>query len=394
MNAHPPARVLLAEDEEHLGNILRAFLAGRGYEVTMVRDGRAALDAMQHERFDVALLDIVMPELDGLEVLRRARELPLPPQVIVTTGNGSAEKAAGARELGAYDYLPKPYRLAEVEVIVRRACEKGRLLRENQALRVQLAGRDPDEYLPSAYAPLRAVLAVVERAARGDAWATIAGEPGSGRRHLARQLHRWSRRAHGPLLTVNCDDPMASQCLFGAAGAAGAVQLAATGTLILSNAEALATDAQRELAALAGKSGRADLDIPPRVVATVAAASNDAPLLEPLPELAELLGDVTVCLPPLRERMVDIWPLACHFLKRPAGGGSEQSFTPESRELLERYDWPGNVDELRAVAKAAAYRGGMTIGPAELSLPLVRAPGVTGIRGIAGMASPGGRAVG
>ena len=126
-------KVLVAEDEVHLGQILSNFLIGRGYAVRTVTDGRAALDALRAEAYDVALLDIVMPELDGLEVLKQVRAEADPPEVIIITGNGTIETAISAMKLGAYDYMAKPYRMAEIDVLVRRAWEKRRLARENVA---------------------------------------------------------------------------------------------------------------------------------------------------------------------------------------------------------------------------------------------------------------------
>src|SRR5688572_21167737 len=135
-------RVLIEEDEAHLGTPLENYLTGRGFQVTSRRDGRAALEAMKAEAYDVALLDLVMPELDGLEVLRQVREEPSPPEVIIITGNGTIETAISAMKLGAYDYLSKPYRMAEIDVLVRRAWEKKQLSRENAALHSRLARVD------------------------------------------------------------------------------------------------------------------------------------------------------------------------------------------------------------------------------------------------------------
>jgi DNA-binding NtrC family response regulator len=134
----PPAHVLLAEDEEHLGAILESFLQGRGHRVARVADGRAAMHALHGTDFDVALLDLMMPELDGLDVLRGLAALADPPEAIVMTGNGTADVALAALQLGAYDYLSKPYRMAEVELLVCRAAEKRRLRREVAELRARL----------------------------------------------------------------------------------------------------------------------------------------------------------------------------------------------------------------------------------------------------------------
>jgi len=136
-------RVLLAEDEEHLGAILEAFLAGRGHAVRRVGDGRAAVGLLRAEPFDVALLDVNMPELDGLDVLRAMTALDAAPEAVVMTGNATADVGVAALGLGAYDYVTKPYRMADVEALVRRAAAFGRLRRENARLRARLLALDP-----------------------------------------------------------------------------------------------------------------------------------------------------------------------------------------------------------------------------------------------------------
>ena len=160
-----PIRVLIAEDEPNLGMILEQFMTARGFAVTMVRDGRAALDTLRSDSFDVALLDVVMPEIDGLEVLRQIREEPMPPEIIVITGNGTIETAIAALKLGAYDFLSKPYRMAEIEVLVKRAWEKRMLARENVSLQSQLRRAVTDTHFLTQYAPLRAVLSLIDRVA-------------------------------------------------------------------------------------------------------------------------------------------------------------------------------------------------------------------------------------
>ncbi len=142
MSAPPPdapPRVLVAEDEEHLGLLVAQFLRGRGLDVALERDGDAAVRRLEREPFDVALVDVQMPGLDGHAVLARARALPRPPEVIVATGNGAAEAVVGALRGGAYDAVAKPYRMAEVELLVRRAAEKRRLRDEVEALRAEVA---------------------------------------------------------------------------------------------------------------------------------------------------------------------------------------------------------------------------------------------------------------
>lgn len=149
----PTARVpnvLVAEDEEHLGLLLAQFLRGRGLEVMLVRDGRAALEAMGAGSFDAAIVDVQMPGLDGFAVIDAARVLPRPPEIVVATGNSTVETAAAALRHGAYDAVAKPYRMAEVELLARRAAEKrwlrdecARLRAERDALLAELGRTAP-----------------------------------------------------------------------------------------------------------------------------------------------------------------------------------------------------------------------------------------------------------
>jgi DNA-binding response OmpR family regulator len=136
-------RVLVAEDEEHLGTLVAQFLRGRGLDVTLERDGAAAAARLAAEPFDVALVDVQMPGLDGLAVLERARALARPPEVIVATGNGVGEASLAALRGGAYVAVAKPYRMAEIELLLRRAAETRRLRDEVAALRAELARCGP-----------------------------------------------------------------------------------------------------------------------------------------------------------------------------------------------------------------------------------------------------------
>jgi len=211
-------KVLIAEDEEHLGSILEKFLEGRGYQVAVYTDGRFALDALRAEAFDVALLDIVMPEMDGLEVLRQIREELSPPEVIIITGNGTIETAISAMKLGAYDYLAKPYRMAEIDVMVRRAYEKRELTRENTLLHKRLSLAEASSDIITQYAPMQAVLSLVERVARSDSSVLVLGESGTGKELIARMIHRLAHRTAGPLVDVNCaaiPDTLVESELFG-----------------------------------------------------------------------------------------------------------------------------------------------------------------------------------
>ena len=356
----PPIRVLLADDEPHLGTILAQFLGARGLAVTVVHDGRAALDALADEAFDVALLDVVMPEVDGLEVLRRLREAPAPPEVLVLTGNGTVETTLSAMRLGAYQVLSKPYRMAEIEAVVRRAWEKRVLRREQQrwvAWRRRVAAVHP---FLSAYAPLRAVLALVQAAAPGMAPMLVTGAPGTGKRCLARQLHQWGDTPGGPVVEWSVAGTAPAHHALELCGEARSdvpalLDLAAGGMLVVHGVEALAPEARRPLleAVTTGVwrpvDGRHPRALEARVVAT-SAVEAPPPGAQ---ALWDALGALRVALPPLAERTVDLPLLAAHFVEQ-AVTGAPPRLSPGALEAMERYPWPGQVRELRAVMERAA----------------------------------------
>ncbi len=370
MSQQPRIKILIAEDEEHLGNILSHFLTGRGYQVTTVRDGRAALQSIRGESYDVALLDIVMPEMDGLEVLRHVREEPSPPEVIIITGNGTIETAITAMKLGAYDYLSKPYRMAEIDVLVHRAWEKRQLSRENELLQTRLARVDAMPEILTQYAPMQAVLALVERVARSESPVLVTGESGTGKELIARAIHRISQKP-GTLVDINCaaiSDNLLESELFGHERGAftgaltrktGLFELASGGTLFMDEIGELDPKLQGKLlrALETGTffrvGGTQKVEVNVRIVAATnkdlerAAQENTF-----RSDLYYRINTIHVHLPALRERAVDIPLLARHFLKT-YGGATPPRLSEEAVRALEQYAWPGNIRELRNVIERA-----------------------------------------
>ncbi len=373
----PTARVLVAEDEAHLAQILCTFLRGRGHYVVCVGDGAAALQAVRREAFDVVLLDIVMPGVDGLDVLAQLRAQPDPPEAIVITGNGTVETAIAAMKLGAYDYMTKPYRMAEIDVLIRRALEKRQLERENRTLHSLLSRADAPYDVITQYAPLRAVLAMIERAASTDAPVHIIGESGTGKTLLAHAIHRMSGRA-GPF--VDADTTVLGEAaleveLFGresgspsgpGARRAGLLELGASGTLFIDEIGMLSPRLQAKLARALQRGGfvrvggTQQVAITARLVTSstrdLAGPSRSGRFRE---DLLERLLAVTVSLPPLRDRLVDIPLLARHFLLQLAGP-SAPALRPDAVARMQEYSWPGNVRELRNVVERIVLltRGG------------------------------------
>jgi DNA-binding NtrC family response regulator len=386
-------RILIAEDEELLGGVLEQFLTSKGHHVTLTRDGRAALDAIRREEYDVALLDIVMPELDGLEVLRQLGDDPSPPQVIIITGNGTIETAITAIRLGAYDYISKPYRMAEIDVLVRRAWEKRQLATENLRLQTRLDRAASAATCVTRDPAMEAVLALVERVAPSDSPVLITGETGTGKELVARMIHRRSERAAGPMVDVDCtaltDAAMESE-LFGHERGAfpgvvkrktGMLELATGGTLFLDEVGELDLRLQGKLLRALesgtftriGGSHRLALD-----VRVVAASTRDlrTDVMDRAfrSDLFFRINTISVTLPPLRERPVDIPLLAHHFLRQ-FGGATPPTLRDDALVALEQYPWPGNVREFRnVIERAVLLASGGEITAADLPLAGGQAP--------------------
>ena len=367
----PAIRVLLAEDEPNLGTILQQFLTARGFNVVIVRDGNAALERLQSESFDVALLDIMMPGVDGLEVLRLVREDPFPPEIIIITGNGTIETAISALKLGAYDFLTKPYRMAEIEALVRRAWEKRVLTRDNARLQGRLRRASSTPLFVTQHAPMTAVLGLIERVASSASPVLITGESGTGKDLVARLLHARSEHTDGPFVDLNCatlTEQMLESELFGVERGAypgadqrklGLLELATGGTLYLDCIGDLDLKLQGQLVhALESRSflrvgGTQKVEVNVRVVA---ATNKDLTRMVAAgqfrDDLLHRINTIRIALPPLRERPIDIAPLADHFLEQ-FGGSAPPRLSDEALDVLTQYRWPGNVRELRNVIERA-----------------------------------------
>jgi DNA-binding NtrC family response regulator len=328
-DARPRVRVLIAEDEAHLGTLLEQFLIGRGHDVTLVRDGRAALEALHARDYDVALTDVQMPGMDGLALLAAARALPLAPEVIVVTGNGAAETQLRALRQGAYDAVAKPYRMAEIDLLVHRAAEKRALRRALAACALADAPALP---FHTTDAGLADAVARVESAP--GAPLLLIGEPGTGKRTLARWLHARAGRA-GPF--VDLDASVAPPD-------ARAALATRDGTLLVRHAERLATDAVPALVAAARAPEAAHALI---VAVDRVDDGRGAALRAPF-------GDGVVELPRLRARPSDVPLLAERIAERMHG--APLPLAGDARAALVARDWPGNAAELAGVVAAAVAR--------------------------------------
>ena len=378
-------RVLVADDERNLRELLVRELTRKGHAVVGVPDGRAALDRLRDEVPDVLLLDMKMPQLEGLEVLRALPDMPETPQVIVMTGFQDVANAVEAMKLGAYDYLTKPARIEELDILIRKAAEKGRLIRQNVALRAQLDPNGGTGGIITASPAMQEVLRVVDRVAPTDSSVLVLGESGTGKELVARALHDRSPRAAQAFVAIHCGalprEVLESE-LFGHEKGAftgainakpGLMELADGGTLFLDEIGEMEPDSQvKLLRALESKSffrvgGTRRRTVDMRLVAATNRDLGEAiKKNEFRQDLYYRINTISVTLPPLRERPEDVRPLAEHFLEQNAMYGRKR-LSPAALSTLEHYGWPGNVRELQhAVQRAVILSSGDEIQPEDL----------------------------
>lgn len=361
------ARLLVVDDESNLRLVVQKEMARQGHEVETAPDGEAAWEAIEDRDYDVVLCDINMPRLDGISLLRRIRERsPNPPEIIMLTGQATVESAIEAMKLGAYDYLTKPYRIAELGVLVKQAAEKHILRTDNLRLRAQIERSSPS--LPDIVAESRQmkdVLRLVERVAPSETSVLITGESGTGKELIAQAIHRLSPRSQKSFVDLNCaalQDNLLESELFGHEAGAfsgargrklGLFEIADSGTLFLDEIMEMPAQLQSKLLrALETRSffrvgGVKKVDVDVRLVA----ATNRDPMTAMSDglfrsDLFYRVNSFEIYLPPLRERRDDIEPLALHILGKIAGVNAPE-LTPQAVDALCSYNWTGNVRQLR-----------------------------------------------
>lgn len=360
-----PTRILVAEDEANLRLVIQKELQRLGYRVQSAPDGEAALRLLEESNVDVLLCDINMPRMDGMELLRRVRERANPPEAIMLTGHATVETAIEAMKLGAYDYLSKPYRITELDALVKQAAEKRRLRVDNQRLRAQLARQSAMPEIVSVSDQMREAVRLVERVAPSDASVLVTGESGTGKELIAHAIHRLSSRADSSFIDLNCaafQESLLESELFGYEAGAfsgakgrklGLIELADGGTLFLDEITEMPMQLQAKLLrAIETRSFyRVGAVRKVEVNVRIVAATNRNPdeVVADGKFRADLLYRINgfqINLTPLRERPDDIEALAHHLLKQ-LGGTTPPELAPEVLEALRAYHWPGNVRQLR-----------------------------------------------
>ncbi|HUZ77251.1 MAG TPA: sigma-54 dependent transcriptional regulator [Chloroflexota bacterium] len=385
----PARRVLVADDDASIRDLLRIFLGERGYDVLEADNADEAERLVEARQPDLLLVDIRLPDASGLDLVKKVATAPSRLGAILMTAYGSANVAIQAMQLGAFDYVTKPFELAAVLMTVERYFEHQDLVAEVEALRTDLAGRDPLERIVGNSARMQDVYKMIGRVAASEATVLVWGETGTGKELVADAIHQHSGRRDGPLIKVNCaalPENLLESELFGHergsfTGAMtqrrGRFELANHGTIFLDEIGELTLSTQRKLLRVLQEREfeRVGSSTPVKADVRVIAATNKDLRQEVQharfrEDLYYRLNVISIELPPLRERRDDIPALVGHFVEKhrwdPAGPLSQVSAEAMARLLA--HDWPGNVRELEnTIERAVVTAQGGPVGPDELT---------------------------
>jgi two-component system response regulator PilR (NtrC family) len=382
----PRGSILVVDDEEIMREILEALLSREGYSVALAASGAAALDLAKSSTFDAAIVDVMMPGMDGLATLEELKKLDDDLPVLMVTAFASVETAISAMKRGAFDYITKPFKNDEVLVVLRNAVERRQLLAENTALRQHLQaqyqrfagiiGRSPR---------MKQVFDLIIQVAPSRSTILITGESGTGKELVARAIHSNSPRADRAFVTVNSGNlppDLLESTLFGHVKGAftgaiylkkGLCDLADKGSIFFDEIGNIPPDTQAKLLRIMQErefmrlGGMETIKVDVRII-----AATNCDLRQMMGEgrfredLYYRLHVINIYLPPLRERKDDIPYLAQHFLEKYGAENNKHDFelTSDALDLLMEYDWPGNVRELENVMeRAVVLSSAPRIGP-------------------------------
>jgi DNA-binding NtrC family response regulator len=367
-------RILVVDDEELQREMLGGFLQKEGFSVSLADSGESALKLCQDQSFEVALIDLKMPGMDGIELLSRLKEINPEIQVIVITAHGSIETAVEAMKKGAFHYVNKPVDLEELKINIKKALESQKVLAENRFLKEQLEEKYKDLKIIGESKEIQDVLSTVARVAKTDSTVLIRGESGTGKELVARAIHTLSDRASKNFISLSCaaiPETLLESELFGYEKGAftgatrrkeGRFELADSGTLFLDEIGDLSLETQVKLLRVIEAQeferlgGKETIKVNVRII-----SATNQDLERKIKEksfredLYYRLNVVSIFIPPLHERKEDILPLVEHFIQKynQKTGKNIQGITREAKDILLSYPWTGNIRELENVIERA-----------------------------------------
>ncbi|MGB5661303.1 MAG: sigma-54 dependent transcriptional regulator, partial [Thermoanaerobaculia bacterium] len=387
--------ILIVDDEEILQDVLTSLLTKEGYSTLSAETGREALDLLAREEVELVLLDLMLPDTSGLEVLKRIRASDPDQVVIVITAFSSIEGAIEAMREGAFHYIPKPFKNEEVLLTIRKGLDQYRLASENRSLKEQLRQRFGFDNIIGKSKPMQKVFELIQLASPAKSNILILGESGTGKELVSKAIHHHSRRAGGPFVTVNSGSMPADLLesnLFGhvkgsftgaVSNKKGLFELAHGGSIFFDEIGNIPLDTQAKLLRVIQEKefmrlgGVETLKTDVRIIAATNALIEES-VQEGIfrEDLYYRLNVITIQLPPLRQRSEDIPLLVRAFLTKYAQENDKtlEEVSSAAMELLLDYRWPGNVRELEnVIERAVVLSSGSTL-DVDLLPPSVREP--------------------
>ncbi|MFN3739412.1 MAG: sigma-54-dependent transcriptional regulator [Thermodesulfovibrionales bacterium] len=358
------AKILIAEDEKGMMDVLDIFLQEEGYQTVLARDGRAALEAIERDIFDLVITDVKMPYADGFEVLKKVKEVSPDTVVIMITAFGTTEAAFEAIKLGAYDYIEKPFKIEELRVVIKRALERKKF---TSLLSLKERLRRPEALSDIIYRSekMKNLIETLPKIAQSSSNVLITGESGVGKELIAQALHRLSARSNKEFVAINCaafPEGLLESELFGHMKGAftdahynkqGLFEIADGGTIFLDEIGDMPLSLQAKLLRVIENGtfrrvgGITDIRVDVRIIAATNKDIKKEVEEERFREdLYYRLNVIPLHIPPLRERREDIPLLVEYFVRKYRPG---KTFTNEAIEALKNYEWKGNVRELENV---------------------------------------------
>ncbi len=387
------AKILVVDDEKKMGILIQGTLKDAGYSTRAVTSGEEALQLLKKNTYDVVITDLKMEPVDGMAVLKKARELNESTEVIMMTAYATAQSAVEAMKAGAADYIIKPFALDELKILVDKIVEKQKLVALNVQLQEDLGKAALDDFVGKSD-KVKNVFELVDKVAKTDANVLLLGESGTGKELVARAIHQKSRRRNRPLITVNCaalTETLLESELFGHEKGAftgaharklGRFELADSGTIFLDEIGEISPAIQAKLLRVLEErkfnrvGGVETIQADTRLIAaTNRNLEENVKAGKFREDLYFRLNVFPIWIPPLRERREDIPLLVSHFLKKYRYTGQE--IPSDLLDQLVDYEWPGNVRELKNILeRAMILSDGKDIQPRHVGIK--PSPGVTG----------------
>ncbi len=392
-------RILVVDDEPSMRNFLDIMLKDEGYDVDLAVDGEEALSLADSKIYDLVITDIMMPGIDGTEVLKGVKEVNSETMVIMITAYASTESAVEAMKEGAYDYILKPFNVDEIKVIIRNALEKGRLERENIFLKRELGKEHSFENIIGISTEMLKVFSMIERVAKTKTNILITGDSGTGKELVARAIHNKSNREGKPFVVINCGgipENLLESDLFGHVRGAftgavshkeGLFEVANTGTIFLDEVGELTPSIQvKLLRAIQERTfkrvgGTEEVSVDVRMIAATNKDLEKEIIAGRFREdLYYRLNVIEIKLPLLKDRKEDIPILAHHFMEKFSIEQDKKirKISSYAMDVLKEYSFPGNVRELEnIIERSVALESSNIVLPESLSLSMHKVFNVT-----------------